>query len=568
MKNLSLKNKIILMVTVIIFGFTSLISLFIIPAAYEEIENRTTDKVISLAEAAHSIVKHNYDQFKLGVVSEQIAKENALTAIKSLRYGTDGYVWINDYKPTMVMHPTNPKLDGQDLSDYKDPNGVKLFVEMADVAKKSGRGEVKYDWAKPGFEKPQPKISYVIGFEEWQWIVGTGVYVDDMVAMKSAIRNEILIFTVGLILISIIFIAAIVIPLNKTTKNIMNYLSTIASYDFSSSLNINQKDELGIIAKSINNMVTDIRGLLVSMKSAETSIFTSSETMKNSLEELEVGSEQVAATISELAKGATEQANSAENGSVRINEIVESLSRMALAISNSEEVADRAMKTVNAGESSVELQAVRMGESKEAALSVGEAISQLAAKSDSIGQILVVINQIAEQTNLLSLNAAIEAARAGEMGRGFAVVANEVRKLAEQSAVSVKEIERLIRDMQSSVQAASLEMDKTEVIVEEQGKALADTISAFDNIKSMVTSIVENIKSISKTSSLLVTNANSASEAISDIASISEETAAGTEEVAASSEEQAAVILQVSQAAQELAELAHELSRNTQKFKF
>ena len=109
-------------------------------------------------------------------------QEEALLTIANMRFGKNnqGYFWINDSQPKMVMHPMKPQLNGKDLSQSKDPNGVYLFNEMVKVIQTNGEGFVRYSWSKPNKLKPQPKISYVTHFKEWDWIIGTGTYIDDI----------------------------------------------------------------------------------------------------------------------------------------------------------------------------------------------------------------------------------------------------------------------------------------------------------------------------------------------------------------------------------------------------
>ncbi|MFZ5352493.1 MAG: methyl-accepting chemotaxis protein [Bacillota bacterium] len=567
MKNINVKNKIILLGVLIIAAFFVFTLLYVVPTAYNEIEARTIEKTLNITETAYSIVKHNYEQYKSGKISEEKAKEAAMQTIKHLRYGKDGYVWINDYDQVMVMHPTNPKLDGQSMVDFEDPNGFKLFGAMAAVVKEKGEGEIRYEWPKPGFDKPQPKISYVKGFEEWQWIIGTGVYVDDLDGVKFRIRNNILLFCIIIILVSVLLMLGIVIPLNKSMKKVLCRLDSIASGDFSDSLDMDQKDEMGLIAKSVNALLANMRLLFSNVLEIEERVYTSSTHVKQSLDDLSSGSEQIALTVSELAKGATEQAGSVDAVSNQVSSIVKSLEKIDHDITDSEKLLDNAVSRVFEGEKSVELQEVKMTESRKAVQSVSSAVNQLLDKSNAVGEILVVINQIAEQTNLLSLNAAIEAARAGEMGKGFAVVANEVRKLAEQSAQSVKQIESLIVSMQQGVTSASQEMTKVDAIVDEQNDALAKTIVSFNNIRAAVQSISENIKSIASASGSLAENAKNVELKIMNMASISQEAAAGTEEMAASTQQQTATLQQVSEAVNNMSEQMNKLNENIKKFK-
>ena len=120
-----------------------------------------------LTELAIKIVQEEYDASQKGKISVEEAKNRAADRVAALRYGQSGYSWINDLEPRMVMHPTNPALNGKSLVEYKDPNGVQLFVEFVRTVQKSGDGFVHYSWPKPGSDSPQPKISYVAGFAPW-----------------------------------------------------------------------------------------------------------------------------------------------------------------------------------------------------------------------------------------------------------------------------------------------------------------------------------------------------------------------------------------------------------------
>ena len=133
-----------------------------------------------LGEVALGIVKEEHAAAQKGDVSAADAQKRAMARVAALRYGSNDYCWINDMHPKMVMHPIKPEMNGNDLSAYKDPNGKLLFVDFVDTVRKSGAGFVPYEWPKPGFEKPQPKLSYVVGFAPWNWVIGTGVYIDDL----------------------------------------------------------------------------------------------------------------------------------------------------------------------------------------------------------------------------------------------------------------------------------------------------------------------------------------------------------------------------------------------------
>jgi len=133
-----------------------------------------------LAELALGIVKEEHAASQKGDIAVADAQKRAMTRVAALRYGNNDYFWINDMQPRMVMHPMKPELNGGDLSANKDPNGKALFIDFVNVVRKDGAGFVPYEWPKPGFERPQPKLSYVVGFAPWNWVIGTGVYIDDL----------------------------------------------------------------------------------------------------------------------------------------------------------------------------------------------------------------------------------------------------------------------------------------------------------------------------------------------------------------------------------------------------
>lgn len=379
-------------------------------------------------------------------------------------------------------------------------------------------------------------------------------------------------FTVGIVILIAIVIGIItlIIFANSIVKNVNKILVTlkeISGGNFKVKAEVSSNDEFRVIANNMNLMIDNVSGLLMEIKDMSLTVSSSSQEMMSSSEEVSKVSEQVAIAITEIAKGSSEQAISIEKGNEGIQQIVQGLEKIATDMGITEELTEKAIQTVEIGEKSVQFQETKMLENTKVSADVTQAITELSHKSLEIGQILEVIKSIADQTNLLALNAAIEAARAGEAGRGFAVVADEIKKLAEQSSTSVKEIGEIIKEVQSGVTQAVSHMGKAEIMVGEQSKALVDTVNAFKDISSTVKTITENVKLVTNASKVLSHNANQAGDNMSDIASISEETAAGTEEVAASTQEQTSIIHQIAESAGDLAKLAQELEESIHKFK-
>lgn len=165
-----------------------LMASFFLVSERQQIMEASQESVRQTVEVAHTVVRHFHDQVAQGKLPEDVAKRQAMAAVKALRYGGNEYFWINDMHPRMIMHSVRPELDGTDLSNNKDPDGKLLFVEFVKTVRANGAGIVYYLWPKPGSDKPVPKVSYVKGFEPWGWVIGSGVYADtvDAVVVKRA----------------------------------------------------------------------------------------------------------------------------------------------------------------------------------------------------------------------------------------------------------------------------------------------------------------------------------------------------------------------------------------------
>ncbi len=449
--NIKLKNKIMVLALFIILFFSLLIMLYIIPTVNKIIEERTIVKLNELVDLPLSEITRQYDLAKSGVKSEEAAKEDALAMIKALRYSEVEYFWVNDYDGMMLMHSAKPELDDTSVLDMQDPDGKYLFQEFIKTAKENGEGVVRYQWPKPGKDTPQPKISFVKGFEEWNWIVGTGVYVDDLLDIQRGIYIKVIAISSVIILFSFILIALIVIPLNKTLNKIIAHTDNYKNLDFREPINLKSTDELGEISQAFDSVSSGLKVLLDSMIRTSEELGTESGVIAGDMKILEKHTGSTLSSTSDISAIIEETSATTLVVSETIDEIKEAVEVVAAkATEGAEKAGDVSKRAVSMKEDAIKSSKEAHGVFSGVKSRLENAIEN-AKHVDRISSLLDGIMSITNQTNLLALNASIEAARAGEAGRGFAVVASEVGKLAVESAKLVDTIQQTINFIQKSV---------------------------------------------------------------------------------------------------------------------
>lgn len=451
-QNIKLRNKIAFLAILIIVLFSGVILGYVIPRVNNAIEDQTKIKLQNVTDVPYSLMETYYQQAQSGVLTEEEAKERVKEIVRSVRYYGEEYFWINDYNKVVIEHAVKPELNGQDLAELADPNGKLIFTEFVNVVNADGEGFVDYMWPKPGEEEPQPKISFVKGFEDWGWIVGTGVYVDDLRAMQRGIYLQVILVTLAIIAVSAVIVTVIAVQINKVLKELRYKAERYRSYDFTESIGIDQKDELGQVADAFNKVVSGLKDLLSKILDASDKITVGAQTIGGDMEVLNDSSRQTADATTDISAIIEETTATTES----VASIVEDVK---LAIEGvAEKATEGAMKASDVSERAVQLKADAQNSGEQATTiynGVKKGLQEAIEKSKTVSEInalLESILNITNQTNLLALNASIEAARAGEAGRGFAVVADEIGKLADMSADMVGSIQETVEKVTEAVE--------------------------------------------------------------------------------------------------------------------
>ncbi len=286
------------------------------------------EKARSLVDASYSVIVQSYQMEQAGRMSRAQAQRRAIEIIKAIRYEGENYLWINDYHPTMVMHPLKPQLDGKDLSDTKDPNGKALFVVMADTVKQNGSGFVAYMWPKPGLDQPVPKLSFVKGFEPWGWILGTGIYIDDVDATwrrsAAAAGGVTLVCLIVLVGVSAGVCRSIFGRLQQMVDRIEDMAQ--GEGDLTKRIDVSSHDEVAELAKWFNTFMDKLQDILCKVASNTESLAAAGEQISATAQQQAQGTELQRDQTNQVATAMQEMASTVQQVSENSNNAASSLS--------------------------------------------------------------------------------------------------------------------------------------------------------------------------------------------------------------------------------------------------
>lgn len=489
--------------------------------------------------------------------------------IKDISIGGTSYAFIINKEGILQAHPDIELIESQyNIFEeaQKDPRAHAL-AEMTKrmIEGQTGHGEYWF--------KGEDKYSGYSSIKGTTWAVT--VTIPKKEVMEPVKSLQLLLVSLTLILISLGLVSTWLIAnqISAPIVAITNVLKKLSQLDFrvdsedSSAKYLKKKDEIGVMLKSLNDMRENVAHFIIKTSDSAEQLAATAEELTATSHQSSTAAFEVAQTISEIARGASDQAESTMIGSEKLMALGKIIEEDQGNIRQLSEASISVSSSIRDGLKIVENLEWKTTENGKASGIVFESILKTNESSERIGEASTLIASIADQTNLLALNAAIEAARAGEHGRGFAVVADEIRKLAEQSTRSTKDIDAIVSKLKEDANRAVLKMKEADAIVKEQESSVEKTREKFNEITDAMAKAQEMTNHIEKASGVIDDQKNQVQDVIQTLSAVAEENAASTEEASAAIEEQTASLEEISQASENLSELALSLRQLIAQFK-
>lgn len=412
-------------------------------------------------------------------IIEKLRPDEAKKVAATMRYGEDGYIWINDFNSLMLVHPS-PELEGKSQLDLKDSNGVFIIRDITKDCREKGEAFLSYVWKRPGIDVTSaPMLSYAKMSISHDWVVGTGLYVDDIDAavskeqarVKEGVLRSVLIYSATTLVVSLILCGCILLGTRRYISGSLEAItSSIQGFgnDLTRRVPVTSTDEVAELAHWINNYIQRLHEIITMISVATTKIQTNSGA--------------IASTLDQQSGFATELSSSVVEISSTMEEFSSTASQIAQHSQSVVERADKTLEDTKQGASEVETLTMKISDISNDIQKNMDEIVALGRTSKEINKVMEIINTIASQTKLIAFNAALEAAGAGEAGKRFGVVAVEIRRLADSVVESTGEIEGKITAILDSVNRLVMSSEKSATMTREGEEYASNTLTMLIEI--------------------------------------------------------------------------------------
>lgn len=554
--NLKVRAKLIILTTVaaVAMCIIGIINMGSMEKAYQQsvssmkevLYNDYDAQIKGQVENVITLLEGIYEEYQNGVYTEDEAKKLAADMVRELRYGESGYFWIDTYEGDNVVL-LGQETEGTNRLETKDSHGYQMIKDIIQNGRKEDGGFTEYYYTKENSTETYPKRAYSKAFEPWQWVIGTGNYVDELedlaVENNGPIKRifqdtrsfSIASITVAVLLLIIIALL-IVTDITKSLNAAAQQMNCMAEGDYAKDFMkkfLGRRDDFGHLARCIEDMKSAMVKLISHVQAESETISVAAKSVDECVVMLNDDIASVSAATQELSAGMEETAATTTMVDESVGEIhtaVEHIARRSKdGAQGAAEIKGRAEQTnirIKSAQEKAALLKKEIQQDLETALENAKVI-------DQIYELSGVIMNVVSQTNLLSLNASIEAARAGEAGRGFAVVAGEIGTLAEQSRQTVIKIQEVTQEVTEAVQNLSTNARKLlDFVVKDVTADYREFLTIGEQYKKDGASVDELMSEFSTIAQELFDNMEGIKNSIRDISKAAEEGAEGTTEIA------------------------------------
>lgn len=492
---------------------------------------------------------------------------NTLSEITNdIGFGESGYAYMINDKGQVIAHPNKELVLSQlnPIEAAKEDPSMQSLADAVQYMLDNGNGFIPYDYDGKSLYAGFQKI------EGTNWIMVVTADKEEVLAKINTLQKNMNII-IGISLV--ICIAATYLIGSTLVRSIITLSKIsdkIASLDISEDIPeklLKKKDENGVLARAMQNITQSLRSIISEITDSSLQVSSTAQELTATAEQSATASEEVSNTVEEIAKGASDQAENTERGSMQGLKLGSIIEQNREHLFNMNKASEKITGVVNDGLKDISRLTEISRENSVATKEIYDIILRTNESAAQIGEASNVIASIADQTNLLSLNASIEAARAGEAGKGFAVVASEIKKLAGQSAASTDHIDGIVRDLQEIVTKAVNSIERVNNISKEQTLSVNNTKQKYESIMGAVEESGNAINLLNSSEEEMMNAKNEIMDMLQTLSAIAEENAASTEEASSAMLEQSASMDEIAKSSERLAMLALSLQEIILRFK-